>query len=179
MKFDCYQPFTALKANLRTGQMLSKTCLTGQRHKYVLLLHAPRIFKSINQDTMERSELPIRTPWTPNTDRNIGTNHTDAGGPTNADLLTIRPAVHGRLLAHVPYECSICLARVKCPLRTPCLHVFCATCIIDWLSEPHQDCPDCRADLITSDLRSLDVQPLKAKQVQERTVVEDETRATG
>lgn len=33
-------------------------------------------------------------------------------------------------------------------VRTPCRHIFCASCLAEWLKE-HKSCPNCRAVLFT------------------------------
>ena len=42
-----------------------------------------------------------------------------------------------------PGECSICLDVRRNPAMTPCMHVFCRSCIGPWLDH-HSACPICR-----------------------------------
>ena len=43
-------------------------------------------------------------------------------------------------------SCPICMETVKHPTKLPCDHVFCETCIAQWL-ETNQTCPVCRSKL--------------------------------
>jgi hypothetical protein len=42
-------------------------------------------------------------------------------------------------------ECGICLSLLTDPVHTPCLHVFCRTCVQKALSRVDRRCPICRA----------------------------------
>ena len=52
-----------------------------------------------------------------------------------------------------PGDCAICLDVRQNPAMTPCMHVFCRTCIGDWLGN-HSACPICRHS-ITRGRRAL------------------------
>lgn len=42
-------------------------------------------------------------------------------------------------------KCSICWEPYTEPVRTPCDHIFCLDCLIDWQADPqHNSCPMCR-----------------------------------
>lgn len=51
--------------------------------------------------------------------------------------------------------CSICFEGIEHPLETPCHHVFCGTCITQWLVD-HPTCPLDRRRVTVMDLRQLD-----------------------
>ncbi len=61
--------------------------------------------------------------------------------------------------------CAVCLDLVMPPvLVTPCHHVFCQSCLQDWVHSKAEDsvvppmpCPSCRKPLAVSDLRDLQV----------------------
>jgi len=49
--------------------------------------------------------------------------------------------------------CVICHEVMSVPQRTPCGHVFCKNCIIDWLSMDKTSCVTCRSPLLFADLQ--------------------------
>lgn len=50
--------------------------------------------------------------------------------------------------------CSICMER-KCVVITPCLHLFCATCVKKHVASVSSTCPTCRSHLAINDLSSV------------------------
>ena len=68
-------------------------------------------------------------------------------------------------------ECPICM---ECPyddpLQTPCNHIFCRECIVDWLQSKNE-CPNCRATVEPNDLK----QPMRQKQDDNVLTLLDET----
>lgn len=64
-----------------------------------------------------------------------------------------------RFLQEVPNRllCQICLGVLNHPSKTPCEHVFCGTCLLQWLSQSrHPTCPTCRQDVELEDIRPVD-----------------------
>ncbi|XP_065584601.1 E3 ubiquitin-protein ligase rnf8-like, partial [Artemia franciscana] len=53
-------------------------------------------------------------------------------------------------LLETDYSCSICLEVYVKPVRMPCQHIFCKTCIIQWDRE-HLGCPFCRTERLHKD----------------------------
>ena len=43
-------------------------------------------------------------------------------------------------------ECAICKRSLQDPVQLPCRHVFCLSCITNWLDD-HDVCPTCRHDV--------------------------------
>ena len=48
-------------------------------------------------------------------------------------------------------ECPICFDTFEDASKTPCNHIFCKVCILDWLSHT-ESCPMCRADMSVGQL---------------------------
>uniref|UniRef100_A0A7S3YJR9 Anaphase-promoting complex subunit 11 n=1 Tax=Lotharella globosa TaxID=91324 RepID=A0A7S3YJR9_9EUKA len=57
---------------------------------------------------------------------------------------------------HTEFECGICLSLAEYPSHTKCSHVFCKSCLKDWLQQK-MNCPKCKTELPSAD----DVQDLK------------------
>ena len=53
-------------------------------------------------------------------------------------------------------ECPICYDTIRDAVRTPCNHVYCATCIREWLSRGKGVCPYCQQNLREADLVAAD-----------------------
>ena len=51
---------------------------------------------------------------------------------------------------HSEFECAICMSLVEYPVYTRCSHVFCKSCLDEWL-ENKRNCPKCKEDLNGSD----------------------------
>ncbi|CBK23270.2 uncharacterized protein [Blastocystis hominis] len=43
-----------------------------------------------------------------------------------------------------PFSCCICLDTPSDPVVTPCGHLFCWSCLVNWLDLAHDDCPVCK-----------------------------------
>ncbi len=84
----------------------------------------------------------------------------EASGPLVASKLNIEKTTHTPVLAEYRYhlsdgkvmgwikgqqqrKCTLCLEELKDPAATQCGHVFCWTCIGDWIREK-PECPLCR-----------------------------------
>ena len=62
------------------------------------------------------------------------------------------------LMAWIPSEqqrkCTLCLEELKDPSTTTCGHIFCWTCIADWIREK-PECPLCRQEIIAQHILPL------------------------
>ena len=65
-------------------------------------------------------------------------------------------------------ECPICYDTIRDAVRTPCNHVYCATCIRDWLSRGKSVCPYCQQDIREADIVTADGEPIQAKTASNR-----------
>jgi hypothetical protein len=69
------------------------------------------------------------------------------------------------LNSHDPnYRCPVCLEPPCCPKITQCGHVFCWTCVLQYLSytsEPGRKCPMCNDFISGDDLKTVDVKEVK------------------
>ena len=52
------------------------------------------------------------------------------------------------------FECLVCFDGIKCPIATPCGHMFCENCITTWLLD-HAGCPTCRRDVSTGSVLKI------------------------
>uniref|UniRef100_UPI003AAC1286 RING finger protein 151 n=1 Tax=Centroberyx gerrardi TaxID=166262 RepID=UPI003AAC1286 len=69
-----------------------------------------------------------------------GTQERLSGG-YDVDLFVERP--DGDVL------CTICRSVLRCPVRATCSHVFCKSCILEWIKR-QETCPCCRRPISTS-----------------------------
>eukprot|EP01127_Copromyxa_protea_P010282 TRINITY_DN249_c0_g1_i1.p1 TRINITY_DN249_c0_g1~~TRINITY_DN249_c0_g1_i1.p1 ORF type:complete len:617 (-),score=112.02 TRINITY_DN249_c0_g1_i1:113-1933(-) len=87
-------------------------------------------------------------------------------------LVSWEDVVHVTYTTYKPYECSICLFTPTCPRITPCGHIFCWTCAIQYFSMKHFfgvpnasmmikhscPCPVCTASFDLTELRSVEIE---------------------
>mmetsp|Transcript_42453 Transcript_42453/g.51475 ORF Transcript_42453/g.51475 Transcript_42453/m.51475 type:complete len:597 (+) Transcript_42453:320-2110(+) len=69
------------------------------------------------------------------------------GSCLDKSLFTNTDAIHPTLL------CGINLGVMQSPCRTPCDHLFCESCIREWLAHGNNTCPTCREHLTEHDLK--------------------------
>lgn len=56
------------------------------------------------------------------------------------------------IYVHFPKEdCMLCMSPMKCVTSTPCGHIFCWNCVMEWVTK-NEDCPLCRQSLECKDL---------------------------
>lgn len=60
------------------------------------------------------------------------------------------------VLAWVEDDCIICRDQPTSPVRTPCGHIFCKDCFMDWIDRDHQRCPYCTRKLFHSSSRAFE-----------------------
>jgi hypothetical protein len=60
-------------------------------------------------------------------------------------------------------ECLICYDTVRDAARTPCNHVYCATCIRDWLSRGRSVCPYCQQNVREADIMAADGEAMQSR----------------
>ena len=87
------------------------------------------------------------------------TTHTPVmkGGRARYDLgLEGKEAVMGWIKGYQQRKCTLCLDEMKDPAATSCGHVFCWTCIGDWVREK-PECPLCRREALVQHVLPLRV----------------------
>ncbi|KIJ47249.1 hypothetical protein M422DRAFT_249098 [Sphaerobolus stellatus SS14] len=52
-------------------------------------------------------------------------------------------------------ECTFCQSTFTVGLITPCAHIFCERCLLQWIKARHNDCPVCRAKFKPSTLQRI------------------------
>jgi hypothetical protein len=73
-------------------------------------------------------------------------------------------------------DCSICLTDLDSPVQLPCQHIFCKSCITEWLTQSAKNsCAMCRKTLFTVDEAASNVGPDNARREQARRAL----RASG
>eukprot|EP00277_Geminigera_cryophila_P018806 CAMPEP_0179438126 /NCGR_PEP_ID=MMETSP0799-20121207/21909_1 /TAXON_ID=46947 /ORGANISM="Geminigera cryophila, Strain CCMP2564" /LENGTH=185 /DNA_ID=CAMNT_0021219531 /DNA_START=30 /DNA_END=587 /DNA_ORIENTATION=+ len=79
------------------------------------------------------------------------------GGSAGGAAVAIAGTAQGESEGDMPakMECVICLCGVKKPAVTRCGHLFCNSCIRDWLKSGNNKCPTCRKRCIAKDLRLI------------------------
>lgn len=75
----------------------------------------------------------------------------DEEGNQVIDSSELGKAAAENMVSNSSSKCSLCLSPRQHPTATPCGHVFCWTCIIDWCNEK-TECPLCRSPMLQSDL---------------------------
>eukprot|EP00729_Bicosta_minor_P003809 gene3809-14411_t len=71
-----------------------------------------------------------------------------SGGAAAAAAAATKPR---RQESSLDEECPICFDTFEDASKTPCNHIFCKVCILDWLSHT-ESCPMCRADMSVGQL---------------------------
>ena len=74
------------------------------------------------------------------------------GGPSAAAAPP--PTKPTRKESCIDDECPICFENFEDASKTPCNHIFCKECIMDWLSHT-ASCPMCRTTMATAQLVSV------------------------
>lgn len=69
---------------------------------------------------------------------------------TNIDIFQLQePSGNKELEINPANKCTLCLDQRRNPSLTPCGHIFCWDCIMDWLRSK-QECPVCREQFFPS-----------------------------
>ena len=111
--------------------------------------------------TIDGAEIDVNHPLTPrSTDILSSSSHIHEGSRSRLEMTTHTPILgdtprydlkNGEMMGWIEgpqqRKCTLCLEEMKDPSVTTCGHVFCWTCIGDWIREK-PECPLCRQGVL-------------------------------
>lgn len=148
MAVQGYLHLQSTLTSLSPHEQSERTSRTGAGGNFTVSLDA-------NAYTSNNSLLPTPSSSSPQTriDLNLAT-HTPAPPSNEARYDLSDEKKMGWIKGAQQRKCTLCLEELKDPAATQCGHVFCWTCIGDWVREK-PECPLCRREALVQHILPL------------------------